>query len=208
MIHSILPVQITCLAIFLHNLSPCPLWSTSWSAALHLIFQISSPNQCLLFATHAHTIATCFAVVSILYHLFLVFLNSFLGTLSVTLTLHIHLTILISARWSATSFSFLTGQVSLPCIILLRTQLLYSLPLLINYISLLVSNGTNLGMVRFRFFKFGLIQFGFQSSTRFSFFRFWFLHVIIQSLSASSSLLRMKFKNRAPKSCRLGPTLS
>jgi len=30
-IHSILPVQITCLAIFLHNLSPRPLWSTSWS---------------------------------------------------------------------------------------------------------------------------------------------------------------------------------
>ena len=38
MIHSILPVQITCLAIFLHNLSPCPLWSTSWSGALHPIF--------------------------------------------------------------------------------------------------------------------------------------------------------------------------
>jgi len=37
-IHSILPVQITCLAIFLHNLCPCPLWSTSWSGALHLIF--------------------------------------------------------------------------------------------------------------------------------------------------------------------------
>jgi len=35
---------------------------------------ISSPNQCLLFATHAHTIATCFAVVPRLYHLFLVFL--------------------------------------------------------------------------------------------------------------------------------------
>ena len=31
-------------------------------------------------------------------------LNSLLGTLSFTLTLHIHLTILISARWSATSF--------------------------------------------------------------------------------------------------------
>ena len=58
-------------------------------------------------------------------------LNSLLGTLSLTLTLHIHLTILISDRWSATSFSFLTGQVSLPCSILLRTQLLYSLPLLI-----------------------------------------------------------------------------
>jgi len=41
--------------------------------------------------------------------------NSLLGTLSFTLTLHIHLTILISARWSATSFSFLTGQVSLSC---------------------------------------------------------------------------------------------
>jgi len=64
-------------------------------------------------------------------------LNSLLGTLSFTLTIHIHLTILISARWSATSFSFLTGQVSLLRNILLRTQLLYSLPILINDISLL-----------------------------------------------------------------------
>jgi len=32
-IHSILLVQIMCLAIFLHNLSPCRLWSTSWSGA-------------------------------------------------------------------------------------------------------------------------------------------------------------------------------
>jgi len=56
---------------------------------------------------------------------------------------HIHLTILISARWSATSFSFLTSQVSLPCNILLRTQLLYNLPITINDMSLLVSNGTN-----------------------------------------------------------------
>jgi len=53
------------------------------------------------------------------------------------------MTILISARWSATSFSFLTGQVSLPISILLRTQLLYSLSLLINDISLLVSSGNN-----------------------------------------------------------------
>jgi len=49
-------------------------------------------------------------------------LNSLLGTLSCNFTLHIHLTILISALWSATSFFFLTGQVSLPCNILLRTQ--------------------------------------------------------------------------------------
>ena len=39
-------------------------------------------------------------------------LNSLLGTLSCNFTPHIHLTILISALWSATSFSFLTGQVS------------------------------------------------------------------------------------------------
>jgi len=38
MIHSILPLQIACLAIFLHNLSARPLWSTTWSGALHLIF--------------------------------------------------------------------------------------------------------------------------------------------------------------------------
>jgi len=37
MIHSILPVQFTCLTVFLHNLSPSPLWSASWSGTLHLI---------------------------------------------------------------------------------------------------------------------------------------------------------------------------
>jgi len=66
-----------------------------------------------------------------------------LGILSRSFTPHIHLTILISARWNATSLSFLTGQVSLPCNILLHTQLLYNLPLIINDISLLVSNSTN-----------------------------------------------------------------
>jgi len=70
-------------------------------------------------------------------------LNSLLGTLSFSLTPHIHWTILISACWSVTSFSFLTSQVSLLCNILLRTQLLYNLLLTINNISLLVSNRTN-----------------------------------------------------------------
>jgi len=69
--------------------------------------------------------------------------NLFAQPLSFTLTLHIHQTNLISAHCSATSFSFLTGQVSLLCSILLRTQLLYSLLLLINDISLLASNDTN-----------------------------------------------------------------
>jgi len=44
-----------------------------WRPPPHIPY-IFSPNQCLLFARHAHTIATCFAIVSILYHLFLVFL--------------------------------------------------------------------------------------------------------------------------------------
>jgi len=59
-------------------------------------------------------------------------LNPLYGTLSCSLMPHIHLTILVSACWSATSFSVLTGQVSLPCNILLHTQLLYSLPLTFN----------------------------------------------------------------------------
>ena len=59
-------------------------------------------------------------------------LSSILGSLSFSLVPHIHLTILISARWSATTFSFLTGQVSLPCNMLLHTQLQYNLPLIIN----------------------------------------------------------------------------
>jgi len=55
-IHSILPVQIMCLSVFLHNLSPRPLWSTSWSGALHLIFNTflhpiksSFRNTCVVF---------------------------------------------------------------------------------------------------------------------------------------------------------------
>jgi len=38
MIHSILPVQFTCLTVFLYNLSPSPFWSTSWSGTLTLHF--------------------------------------------------------------------------------------------------------------------------------------------------------------------------
>jgi len=104
----------------LGNLFAQPLATSSlvyllvWSPPPHIPY-ISSPNQCLLFATHAHTIATSFAVVSIfISSIPSLSLNSLLGTLSFTLsftlTLHIHLTILISACWSATSFSFLTGQ--------------------------------------------------------------------------------------------------
>ena len=52
-IHSILPVQITCLAIFLHNLFPCPLfWSTSWSAVLNLIFHTFLHPISVFFSQH------------------------------------------------------------------------------------------------------------------------------------------------------------
>jgi len=81
----------------------------------------SSPNHCLLSAAHANTIATCFTVELRLYHLVLVSLSTLYLELSCSLTPHIRLTIFISDRWSATSFSFLTGQVSLPFNILLRT---------------------------------------------------------------------------------------
>jgi len=59
-IHSILPDQFTCLTIFSHNLSPSPLWSTSWSGAstsysIHFFtqsvssFRNTCPYQCNLF---------------------------------------------------------------------------------------------------------------------------------------------------------------
>jgi len=53
-IHSILPVQITFLAIFLHNLSPRPflVWSNSWSGALHLIFHTFLHPISVFFSQH------------------------------------------------------------------------------------------------------------------------------------------------------------
>jgi len=63
-IHGILPVQLTCLIVFFHIyvqvFFALPLdlaSSTSYRP------YISSPDHCLLFAVHADTIATCFAVV-------------------------------------------------------------------------------------------------------------------------------------------------
>jgi len=67
---------------------------------------------CLLFATCAQTIATWFAVVPGFCHLILVCFSTVYLELFFALTSHIRLTILTSARWIATPFSFLTGQVS------------------------------------------------------------------------------------------------
>ena len=49
---SILPVQITCLAIFLHNLCQRPLWSSSWSGALHLVFHTFLHPISVFFSQH------------------------------------------------------------------------------------------------------------------------------------------------------------
>ena len=59
---------------------------------------ISSRNHHNLFAARAHSNAACSAAISMLCHLHLVSLSSLLGSLSFSLTQHIHLTILISAR--------------------------------------------------------------------------------------------------------------
>jgi len=112
---------------------PQPLFRSSlvfllvWDPLLHIPY-ISSPSH-HLFAAHAYTIAACFAAVLILCCLLLI---SLAAHYSFTLMPHIHLTILISARWSVISFALLTGQVSLPCNMLLLTQLLYNLPLIIK----------------------------------------------------------------------------
>ena len=58
----------------------CLVYLLVWSPPPHIPY-ISSPNQCLLFAAHAHTIAACFAVISVLYHLFLRYRYRYLLTL-------------------------------------------------------------------------------------------------------------------------------
>ena len=110
-IHSILLVQTTCLAIVLHNLSLCPLWSTSWSGALHLILHTFLHPISVFFSQQMpyHRDLFCCRI-NIISSIPSLSLNSLLGTLSFILTLHIHLTNLISACWSATSFCCMTVE--------------------------------------------------------------------------------------------------
>ena len=86
---------------------PCSIYN--WHPPLHTPY-ISSPNHYLFFSAHAYTIATCFAVVPKLSSNRSLSLNPLLGTQSCSLMPHIHLTILISAHRSATSFSFLWAR--------------------------------------------------------------------------------------------------
>jgi len=98
------------------NLCPSFLWSTSWSVSLHFtIHTLFHPIIVFFHSTcpcHRNLFCCSTEIISPYPGLSL---NSLLGTLSFSLTPHIYLTILI---WSATSFSFLTGQVSLPSNIL------------------------------------------------------------------------------------------
>jgi len=94
-----------------------------WDPVLHTPY-ISAPNHHHLFATHVcpYHCSLCCCSTNVTSPITNHSLRSLLGNLSFTLMPHIHLTILISARWSATTFSFLTGQVSLPCNILFKNR--------------------------------------------------------------------------------------
>jgi len=144
MIHSIFPIQFTCLTIFLHILSPSPFWSSSWPEALHLILHTFLHPISVLFSQHM-PISSRPVLLTIKFtsSVFSLCLNSLLGTLSFTLTSHLWP---FSSLLAEVPPCYLSWQARSPIpftSILLRTQLLYSLPLLINDISLLVSNGTN-----------------------------------------------------------------
>ena len=72
----------------------------AWHPSLHTTYNCS-PNHCLLFATHAHTIATCFAVVPRLCHLILVSLS----------TLYLEFCLVVSCHTSILPFSSLPAEV-------------------------------------------------------------------------------------------------
>ena len=76
MIHSIFPVQFTCLTVFLHNFCPSPLWSTSWSGTLHFILHTFLHPLVFFWNTCPCHITTCFAVVLKLSSIPGVFLSS------------------------------------------------------------------------------------------------------------------------------------
>ena len=122
-IDSFLFVQLTCLTVLFHT-SVQVLFGflLPWNPLLHTLC-ISSPSHHLFCNTFPYRRSLFCCNTSVMSSICNLFFSCLLGNLSFTLMLHIHLTILISARWSATTFSFLTGQVSLSCNMLLHTQL-------------------------------------------------------------------------------------
>ena len=51
-IRGILPVQLTCLTVFLHNLCPSFLWSSSWPGTLHFILHTFLHPITVFFSQH------------------------------------------------------------------------------------------------------------------------------------------------------------
>ena len=107
-----------CLTVLFDSLSPGPLWSFSCSWAPTSYSMCFFTQSSSSFRSTCTYCSACSAVISMLCHLYVISLWAPYLEICLSFILHIHLTILISARWSATSFSFLTGQVSLPCNIL------------------------------------------------------------------------------------------
>jgi len=118
-------------------------WSTSWSGTLHFILHTFLHPIILLsvFAAHAHTIVTCFALVPRFCYFILVSFSTLLETLSFTIMSHnthpsdhSHLCPL---KCHLIFFSYRPGLTYA----LQHTTSLHSLPLIINDISLLVVVG-------------------------------------------------------------------
>jgi len=89
--------QYTWLTVLFHNLSPGPLWSSSWSGTLYfMLYTFFHQIIIFLFTTHAITMFCCST--EIMSSIPNISFSSLLGNLSLTLIPHIHLTILISAH--------------------------------------------------------------------------------------------------------------
>ena len=103
--------------------SPRPLWS----GTLHFILHTFLHTVIFFLSQHAHSNATCFAVRPRLCHLILVYLSTLLGSWNSVFYVntthpsnHSHCC-LLKYHGTATLFSFLTGQISLPCNVLIRS---------------------------------------------------------------------------------------
>ena len=90
-IHSILTVQITCLTVFLHNLSMSSLvWSHPRTTSYSIHFFTQSVSSFRSTGPYHRNLFCC--SINIISSIPSPSLNSLLGTLPFTLTLHIHLT--------------------------------------------------------------------------------------------------------------------
>jgi len=125
-----------CLTVFLHNLSPSPL-APSISYSIDF-FNQSLSSFCNTWPYHHNLFCCSTEITSSNPNLSQLFIWNSIFCLNATHPSdHSHLCPL-----KCHLFSFCTGKISLPCNILLCTQLLYNLPLTVNDTSILVRNMT------------------------------------------------------------------